>query len=178
VFLLPERTDVSQKARLLERLQAEQLAWKSFINHIPSSRREVPGAAGEWSVKDIVGHVTAYERFLADRLKERRKGITPQPSQTPEELEAFLAAHDYPDFSSPLLDDDEANAIIVQANDALSWGEIRLDAQRVFQRMLDEVRAIPEEHMTEAIAALVASNTYEHYHHHTADIQAWLERDK
>lgn len=169
---------MSQKKRLLERLQAEQLAWKKLINSVPPPKRERPGAAGKWSVKDIVGHVTAYERFLADRLKERRKRLEPQPSQTPEELETFLATHGYPDFSSPLIDDDEANALIFQAIHLRSWGEIRLDAQRVFQRMLDEVMALPEDQVTEALAAMVASNTYEHYQQHIADIQAWLEQSE
>jgi hypothetical protein len=162
----------------LERLQAEQLAWKKLINRVGPSQRELPGAAGEWSIKDIVGHVTAYERFLADRLKERRKGIESQPSQTPEELATFLATHGYPDFSSPLIDDDEANAVIFQAIHPLSWAEIRLDAQRVFRRMLDEVMAIPEDQMTETLAAMVASSTYEHYHDHIADIEAQLGRQE
>jgi len=32
-----------------------------------------PGVAGRWSVKDVVSHVTAYERWLVDWLQKERR---------------------------------------------------------------------------------------------------------
>ena len=46
-------------------------AWKS----IPPARLTLPGAAGLWSVKDIIAHIAYHEHWMADRLDEVRRGV-------------------------------------------------------------------------------------------------------
>jgi uncharacterized protein (TIGR03083 family) len=39
------------------------------IDDLPETQWDVPGACGDWSVKDIIAHLTAYEVLLRDALK-------------------------------------------------------------------------------------------------------------
>jgi len=38
------------------------------VEGVPESEWEIPGVCGEWSVKDVVSHLAAYERLLIDIL--------------------------------------------------------------------------------------------------------------
>lgn len=38
------------------------------VDDLPESEWEVPGVCGEWSAKDIIAHLAAYERLLLDIL--------------------------------------------------------------------------------------------------------------
>ncbi|HEX4208408.1 MAG TPA: DinB family protein [Ktedonobacteraceae bacterium] len=38
------------------------------VDDLPESEWEVPGVSGEWSAKDVVTHLAAYERLLLDIL--------------------------------------------------------------------------------------------------------------
>ena len=50
------------KTRLLDRLRTERAQWEALLTDIDEARMTQPGVEGEWSVKDIVAHVTFYER--------------------------------------------------------------------------------------------------------------------
>jgi uncharacterized damage-inducible protein DinB len=38
------------------------------VNDLPEAQWDVPGACGNWSVKDIVGHLVSYEHLVVDVL--------------------------------------------------------------------------------------------------------------
>jgi hypothetical protein len=61
-------TGSNPKSQLLETLKTKRYRWDMMLNAIDKARMDEPGAAGHWSVKDIVSHVTAYERWLVEWL--------------------------------------------------------------------------------------------------------------
>jgi hypothetical protein len=130
-----------------------------------------PNAIGDWSIKDVIAHVTSYERYMADRVREMVRGESYRGAETAGELAAFLARLGYPDFGSPLLDDDEPNAWVVEHNRAKSLPDVRAESQRAFASLMDALEQLPDEHFTERFAEGIAGNTWEHYQHHCADLE-------
>ncbi len=45
------------KARLLGMIRAARAEWDALLATIPEAWMEEPGAAGKWSVKDVVAHI-------------------------------------------------------------------------------------------------------------------------
>src|SRR6476469_2870693 len=67
------------KPQLLATLLARRAAWDATLALVPPARMTEPGVAGPWSVKDIIAHLTYYERWVADRLHEGLRGEAYQP---------------------------------------------------------------------------------------------------
>ena len=51
------------KARFLEKMRAERARWEAAIAAIERPRLTEGGFAGVWSVRDVIAHITAYERW-------------------------------------------------------------------------------------------------------------------
>jgi hypothetical protein len=48
------------KTELLDNLHAEHQQWAALLAQIGEARMDQPGAAGPWSMKDIVAHLTGW----------------------------------------------------------------------------------------------------------------------
>jgi uncharacterized damage-inducible protein DinB len=59
------------KAQVLELIRFWHAKWEQALESIPHERMEAP-AAGGWSVKDFLAHLTWYEREMVYTLKERK----------------------------------------------------------------------------------------------------------
>ena len=72
-----------KKSELLNWLQAEYRQWETFLDQIGPTRMDQPGVNGDWSMKDIVAHLTGWNRRLVDRLQaaQRREPEPPHPGQ-------------------------------------------------------------------------------------------------
>ena len=68
------------KPEFIAKLRAEHAAWESLIAEAGAARMTLPGAAGFWCFKDVVAHVTAYERWLVDLFAAVKCGELPAPS--------------------------------------------------------------------------------------------------
>ena len=52
------------KAAFLEVMRAVRQRWRALLAMVDEKAMERPGVAGDWSVRDIIVYVTAYERDL------------------------------------------------------------------------------------------------------------------
>ena len=134
----------------------------------------VPGAAGDWSAKDIVAHVTAYERGLVKWLEASLHG----------------QALEFPDLDHP--DVDRRNAAIFAENQERPLQEVLVDSAQVFQQLLDLTQWLSEQTLTDpqwtewfvrprwgesrALWRRIADDSYKHYHQHIPDFRAWVDR--
>jgi hypothetical protein len=50
----------------LDILQYGNLTFMKTVQVVPLAEREVPGACGSWSVKDIIAHLTSFEILLTE----------------------------------------------------------------------------------------------------------------
>lgn len=155
------------KARLLETLETRRAAWDAALAEVPESAMTEPGVAGEWSVKDLVVHLTYYERWYADRLHERLRG----------------EAYQYTEADT--LPFNERNEIVFQQNRDRPLAEVLADSRQAFERLLVGVQAHAEAFLIEpqqlegvpqpiTLWKMLQGDVYEHYGEHIPTIQEWL----
>src|SRR5215212_1290458 len=69
------------KEQFLQKLHDEQTAWEQFLVNVPVAQREQAGFYGKWSLKDVVGHVAAWERYMTGRLRAHLRNDTAAPHE-------------------------------------------------------------------------------------------------
>lgn len=164
------------KKLFLSRLLRERDKFELLVNRVGFSRRlTLKGVVGKWSVKDILAHILAYELYIADRLEEIMQGEIYIPCKTQTALDAFLDHFGYPDFGSPLLDDDGPNAWVVEKYRNVSLEEVIAQELNAFAEIVSSMEKLSEETIDQHnLYDRVANNTYKHYREHVRDIKRWL----
>src|ERR1044071_2048037 len=115
----------TQKEIFLARLLQERDKFELLLNRVGYTRRmTLKGVSGKWSIKDVLAHVLAYEQYMADRMHEILHHEVYIPCKTQTALDAFADAFGYPDFGSPLLDDDGPNAWVVEKYKNVSLDDV------------------------------------------------------
>ena len=62
------------KQTLLENLQLENQCWETLLEQVDPLLMDKPGFAGNWSVKDLVAHLTGWQRRTVLRLQAALRG--------------------------------------------------------------------------------------------------------
>jgi hypothetical protein len=164
-------TEVMTKPKFLAIVRLERACWEALLAEVDARQATVPGVAGAWSVKDLVAHVTAYERGLVEWLEAASCGES-----------LVLPVLDHPDV-------DSRNAVIYAENRDRSWHDVLLESTRVFQQLLQCVEALPEKdlvdplrtawfveprwHESRPLWKCIADDSYQHYDQHLPDFRAW-----
>ena len=118
-----------KKSELLNGLQEEYQKWTAFLDQIGPARMDQPGVAGDWSIKDIVAHLTGWRRRTVARLQAAQRGAPEPPPPWPAHLQT----------------DDEINAWIYETNHGRPVRAVLDDSQQVFQQLLAAIEGLPDE---------------------------------
>lgn len=137
---------------LLAHIDASWSGLMETLDGIPDDRLEEPGAVGEWSLKDVFGHIAFWDEVAAEDVEHVLAG-------QPNDHNDYQATNDADylrrrDRSLP-----EQRSAMHQAHAAL------VDC-------LDDIEGLD----ATALDAAIKGDTYEHYDEHAADIRAWRER--
>ena len=164
------------KGRLLETMRRERARWEAAIAAVGAggeTRLTAQGFAGAWSVRDVIAHITAYERWLLDNIKAWERGVPAARS--------VLAGKDL-----------EARNHAAHAQTlSLSLGEVQAQARKVWERLLAAVERTPEVDLLELERAptfvvkgwgkdtrlweAIYGLTWEHYDEHHPNFAAWTK---
>ncbi len=68
----------STRAQLMAELDREWASIERICFELSESELVTPRAEGEWSVKDILVHLSAWEKYLLDRLSYMMTGMNPR----------------------------------------------------------------------------------------------------
>ena len=157
------------KQRLLTYMHAAYADVQQAVADLSRHQLTQPGVEGEWSVKDIVAHLTFWHHRMVEGLDKGLCGEAPWPSEEDGgaeldriNLRAFYASKDRP-ADEIVHEFAEAHARSVAAVAALS--EDDLTSPRRFPWMEGKL-----------LWEFVAGETYEHTHEHMQPIRAWIER--
>ncbi len=161
----PTRMD---KATFLAALRRERAAWEALLAEVGAlgeARMTQPGVSGEWSIKDIVAHVTWYEREMVGLLRTHA-----------------LAG-------SPLweLPHDQRNIALFDELRGKPLASVQAEARQTFAELLALVEGLTEADLHDASRyrdmppdwipwEVLADNSYTHYPQHTPAIRAWLDQ--
>lgn len=164
------------KKQFIAKLLRERDKFELLLNRVGYIRRmTLNGVVGKWSVKDVLAHILAYEQYMADRMEEILQGETYLPCKTQTALDAFLDEFGYPDFGSPLLDDDAPNAWVIERYRNVSLEDVVTQENQAFSSIVSSLEKLTEEIINRHnLYERVANNTYKHYRAHIRDIREWL----
>ncbi|MCE7982130.1 MAG: ClbS/DfsB family four-helix bundle protein [Caldilinea sp. CFX5] len=165
------------KAQFLQTLRDEQTNWEQFLHSIPITQREAAGLYGHWSVKDVVGHVVAWERYMTARLRAHLRN---EPATSPELWGDFIPPTD--------LSDDALNDWMAAQLSSRSFDVILAMQQAVRAQLIDTVQATSEEllttiglrvkglpyHQDDPFWQIIASMSYNHAQDHLTRLRQAL----
>lgn len=154
-------------ARLADILRTERAQWNALLAEVGPERMAIAGVEGEWSMKEIVAHLTWYEQAVVDGARQvMATGAFTRPGNGQEM--------------------DARNARIASESHARPAADLLAEADAVFHQLLQIIAAIPDNVLNDAkFLGLpdeippwmrVANNSYLHYQQHEEAIRAWLAR--
>lgn len=167
----------TQKEAFIARLLHERDKFELLLNRVGYTRRmTLKGVAGKWSIKDVLAHIWAYEQFLADRMHEILNGQAYSPCKTQSALDAFLDEFGYPDFGSPLLDNDTPGEWVVERYRHVSLDDLVAQEIEAFSAIVSALEVMPEDMIAHHnLYHRIIQHTYERYREHTREIRRWLK---
>jgi len=165
------------KKLLIEKLLQERDKFELLLNRVGYTRRmTLNGVSGKWSIKDILAHILSYEQYMADRMHEILHHEAYIPCKTQTALDAFVDQFGYPDFGSPLLDDEVPNAWVVEKYKNVSLDDVVTQELQAFASIILALEQMTDETINKHnLDERIATHTYKHYRDHIKDIRAWLK---
>ena len=164
------------KENLLQWLKDEHQAWLTVIAQFNSSNWEKPGLAGYWSMKDVLAHLTGWNRRLVSKMEAVQNNMV-QP---------------LPPWPSNLKTDDEINAWFYETNHSRTVAELLDDEKNVFELVLKIVMNFPDDVEIETIhqgnrdyylvnlhnTKIQPGEFFDHFHDdHEKQIRLFLEKE-
>src|SRR5262249_11566894 len=148
-----------KKDQVLKRLEKAWATLKESYTGLPDAQLLEPGVMGEWSVKDILGHVTTWEEEALKFLPLILTGGIPPRYIQYGGIDAF-------------------NAQMAEQKRDTALSEVLRQLEETHRRLLDYLQSVPEEHFTREtrFRHRLRLDTYSHYPPHARAIQEWRER--
>ncbi|HEV2643715.1 MAG TPA: DinB family protein [Candidatus Elarobacter sp.] len=146
--------------QILQRLDSAWTTFEASYAGLSDAVLLIPGVTGNWSVRDIIAHVTWWEEEALKHLPRIREGgRSPRYSVTYGGIDAF-------------------NALMTEQRQHLSLAEVRRQHDDVHAQLIEYVSAAPEELFTREtrFRRRLRLDTYGHYPVHTAAIAKWRAR--
>ena len=149
-----------ESARIEKLLQQLDTAWKEFqasYDGLSDKQLLVPGVTGEWSVRDLIAHVTWWDDEAITHLPLILEGgRVPRYSVTYGGIDAF-------------------NALMTERKRDLSLVEVRREFAETHRRLVDYIGNVPPERLLAEprFRRRLRLDTFGHYSIHTADIRVW-----
>ncbi|MGH6915097.1 MAG: DinB family protein, partial [Geminicoccales bacterium] len=123
---------------------------------LPDSRLTEPGVTGDWSVKDILAHVTTWEEEALKHLPLIIAGGRPPRYVTFGGIDAF-------------------NTQMTERKRDLSLSEVLRQQDEAHRRLIDFIQSAPDDLFTREtrFRRRLRLDTYSHYPIHAGAIRAW-----
>jgi len=148
------------RQKLLKQLDRAWMIFMESYADLSDSQLTEPGVTGDWSVKDIIAHVTWWEEEALKHLPLIIKGgRAPRYSPKYGGIDAF-------------------NALMTEEKQGLSLGEVLAQQEETHRRLIAYIRSVPEEQFTNEtrVQRRLRLDTYSHYPKHAKAILAWRKQ--
>ena len=148
------------KQQLLKQLDKAWAAIKESYAGLSDALMTEPGVTGDWSVKDILAHVTTWEEEALKYLPLINEGGRP------------------PRYSVKYGGINAFNAQMTEQKRGLSLSDVLKQLDETHRRLIEYIRRAPEEQFTREtrFRRRLRQDTYGHYPKHARAILQWRER--
>jgi hypothetical protein len=163
--------ELMTKSKILKLIQSEREALESVLAGLSEEQMTQPGVENNWSVKDIMAHITDWERRMVGWIVESLRGEVPQrpaPGMNWDNL-------------------DRLNQQTYMLNRDRELGDVLAEFQRSYEGALRTVEALTEDDLIDPqrfewrggdpMWHMVAANTWEHYEEHRESMDRWLQEE-
>ena len=145
-----------RKAQLLDEIRRTHGELGAVIAPLTEAQMSQPGVNGEWSVKDVLAHLTWWEGHMLRALRTGQEELEPEGSN-PDNLTA------------------RKNAEVFAANRDRPLAEVRAEFETTYQEVLATLEGWPAEALArDETYEEIGWDTFKHYPDHTAAIRQWL----
>ena len=150
---------MSDRDELLSMLRESRNELSSAIQGLPDDKLTVP-LAGDWSVKDFMGHIASWDEFSVSDLRRIARGRLPC-------FAAFREA-----------EVDNWNAFLIRPRKLFPLPQIRAEFEEARAEMVAALKDLPERllaqgQMVRNILAIMAN----HEEDHARQVREWRERE-
>jgi hypothetical protein len=157
------------KASILDELRSKYVALEAILAPLDEAQMTKTGVIGDWSIKDILAHITAWQDRLLAWLHAARHNEEPTISGPDSEEEM-----------------DRLNEQFYKENRSRPLADVLGGFRSSYLQIVEAVQAMPEEDLIDphrfawlngdSLRQLVAGDTYDHYEEHRQQIEEWLAR--
>lgn len=150
------------KAEFFARVIRSRQEWENAILQTHADEMILKGFCGDWPLKDVIAHITWYEREMVNLLQAKR-----------------FAGSDRWAWSL-----EDRNRAIFEENRDRGLEDIMGEAQQVFEQLMRLMLQLSDDELNSPNSfpgmppewrpwQVLASNTYEHYEGHLCHAKAW-----
>lgn len=141
--------------QILQEIATEWMELQGLLANVPAGRIEAHPLVGNWSVKDLMGHITTWEAEAMMNIE----GFLGHPSRQ---------MRTYPDV-------DGFNERTVAEKRAVSLEEARRDLVETHTRLVQLLEGLPAAAFDqEPVAHRIQLDSYGHYKEHSETLRGWL----
>jgi hypothetical protein len=161
-------TKYNRKDKLLKDIQAEHRRLEKLLAAFSEEQLLLPGAVGNWSVKDVLAHLVEWEQLFLEWYRCGVEGASPAIQPVGMGRTAI----------------DQLNQGFFERNRQRPLPEILDDFKASYPEILGTVQAVSEEDMFSAgryawtgrlvLADYIAANTCSHYHWASGKIKSFF----
>lgn len=123
---------------------------------LPVTSLEVEALPNGWTIKDLLGHIAAWEWYCAESLNQaRQSGGLPSTS----------------------VDFNDMNRNIYEERKEWRWEEVEYDFRAAHEAVIAAIRQFPTDRLEhEAVQHRITVDTWQHYADHLSELEAWHRR--
>jgi hypothetical protein len=157
------------KEQLIDEIQIERLHLEKTLEKISAQQMITPGVMDNWTVKDLLAHITVWEQRMVRWLEQTVRDEVPEmlpPGMTWDDLDQWneqtFQKHRHRDLDDVLTDFELSYPQALSAAQAISDEDL-IDPDRYAWRV------------GRPLWVMVAANTSWHYKEHKETLTSWLE---
>jgi hypothetical protein len=162
-----DQVEKFSKSELLDQIRSEHGLLEATLSRLTHAQMLLPGVDGEWSVKDALAHISAWERWMIGWTNSLQRGEKPDTPDTWDvdrmNAEIFARVKDF------------ALADVLEEFRLSYWDSVAL-AESLSEKQLQT--NYPDTWPMGPLWMGIADNTSGHYKQHRGDIQTWLLKQK
>jgi hypothetical protein len=165
---------MNMKEHLLAALKEQLVHWEDVLDDLGNDQINVLLAPSNWSTKDELSHLRAWQERSIARLEAALSDREPVFPEWLPEVDPEL-----------VVSTDQINGWIYETHRDESWGTVRQNWKEGFSRLLDLGGRISERDMMDESRyawmemrplALILIGTYDHHQEHLDKLLAWLKK--
>ena len=161
---------------LLHRIRARHADMEELLSSLSPAQMTAPVLDDDWSVKDSLAHLAAWENMMLDWIGSYQRGQLVQRWAPGFEIDGDNGAQQMHRY----------NAYLFEQHRARELADVLDDFRETFMRVaatmeaLSDAEIFDENHFParsgSPLLDLIIGDTYEHYDEHIGWIRAWLEK--